>query len=73
MAQKPESNRPEHGISYITIPRGHGHLDPKFEKMGRSPLVGQLPMENGLGSASNDDGLNRDDGSLAGTDTGGKS
>lgn len=50
MAHSFEHDRPEHRIHHMHIPEGHAHQDQKFHKGGRSPMVGQLPMEGGMAS-----------------------
>jgi hypothetical protein len=39
-----DQSRPEHTVHHIRMPQGHAHLDEKHDKLGRSPMVGQLPM-----------------------------
>lgn len=51
MSHSFESSRPEHQIHEKRIPaEGHAHLDQKYDKGMRSPMLGQLPMESGLSS-----------------------
>jgi len=64
MAHKFESDRPEHRVHNMRIPTNHSHLDQKHDKMGRSPMIGQLPMENGLESASPAPELNSNEGNM---------
>jgi len=45
-----EQSRPDHQIMHKRIPGSHASQDQKFDKMGRSPMAGQLPSEAGLAS-----------------------
>jgi len=45
-----ESSRPEHMIMHKRIPSSHAHQDQKLDKMGRSPMIGQLPSDAHLES-----------------------
>jgi len=51
-----EQERPDHKIHKMNIPQGHAHSDQKYGKGMRSPMVGQLPMDNGLESPESDSG-----------------
>lgn len=48
-----EQSMPHHVIHEMHRPDGHAHLDQKYDKGMRSPMIGQLPMEAGLESPSN--------------------
>lgn len=43
-----EKPQPGHQIHEMHRPDGHAHLDQKYDKGMRSPMIGQLPMEAGL-------------------------
>lgn len=58
-----EQDRESHRIHNIKMPQGHAHMDEKHDKMGRSPMVGQLPMMNGLESPQTDQGVDSGDAS----------
>lgn len=66
MAHNFEQSFPHHTIHHIKMPEGHAHLDEKTQKMGRSPMAGQLPMENGLESAQNEPNLAEGQANLGG-------
>lgn len=53
-----EQSRPDHQIMEKSIPSGHAHLDQKYDKGMRSPMVSQLPMDAGLVPPGNAPGLN---------------
>jgi len=52
MSHSFETSRPEHVIHEMHRPDGHAHLDQKYDKQMRSPMIGQLPMEAGLETPS---------------------
>lgn len=47
-----EHNRPDHQIINHNMPQGHAHLDQKYDKGMRSPIVSQFPADEGAGVAS---------------------
>lgn len=59
-----EQDREDHKIHHIKMPQGHAHMDEKHQKMGRSPIVGQLPMDNRTESPQVNQGLDSGDASL---------
>jgi hypothetical protein len=58
-----EKSQPGHQIHEMRRPDGHAHLDQKYDKGMRSPMLGQLPQEAGLESPSTsaEDGSGHDD------------
>lgn len=48
MSNSFEQSRPDHMIIPQQRPQGHAHMDQKYDKGMRSPMVGQLPMDAGL-------------------------
>jgi len=60
-----EQDRESHRIHHMHIPQGHAHMDEKTQKMGRSPMSGQLPMANGLENPTTD-GAPTGEGTLGG-------
>lgn len=64
MAHDFEKSRPEHTIHNVHMPMGHGHLDQKLGKGMRAPIVGQLPMANGLESPTVDQGIHSGEASV---------
>lgn len=58
-----EKSQPGHQIHEMHRPDGHAHLDQKYDKGMRSPMIGQLPMEAGLESpaTSAESGSGHDD------------
>lgn len=60
-----EQSRPDHQIHEKHIPEGHAHLDQKYDKGMRSPMIGQLPhMVNGLESPQEAPGVGRGEGGI---------
>jgi hypothetical protein len=59
-----EQDRPDHRVHNMGIPANHSHIDQKYGKMGRSPMVGQLPMANGLESPETNNGLGQSEGGI---------
>ncbi len=64
MSHSHEMSRPEHQIMHKHIPEGHAHLDQKYDKGMRSPMLSQLPTEAGLGSPELEPGVGQGEGSL---------
>lgn len=62
--------RPEHTIHHIRMPQGHGHVDQKLGKGMRAPIVGQLPMSNGLESPAVDEGIHGGEASVGSNEPG---
>jgi len=61
-----EQPRPDHQIHNMKMPMGHGAADQKHDKGMRSPMVGQLPMANGLESPGEAPGLMESEGTMGG-------
>lgn len=62
MAHQFEQDRPDHKVHHMHIPEHHAHMDQKFDKGGRSPMVGQLPIDSGMESPEVSPGVNGDSG-----------
>ena len=57
MSHSFEKGMPHHSVHPVHMPMGHGEVDQKFGKGMRSPMVGQLPLDNGLESPEVDQGI----------------
>ena len=61
-----EQARPDHQIFHKHIPEGHAHLDEKFDKANRAPILGQLPMGGETVAPELEPGVGTGEGRLSG-------